>query len=145
MPGTWISRIGVSILHADTFALMLAPAIADLQFEAPTREAVRPHHYAGVLRAFAGALCFDIAADVLSLGHDLGTIATLTILQASYYSFMLILLSGLGTNKLMALDVHAPEVVHAIYYIIAICAACVVTTSVCFWPSRRECADRQVA
>jgi hypothetical protein len=138
MPGGWLSRLGKRLLHRETFALMLAPAVADLQFEAPTAGVVRPRHYFGVLKAFAGALCFDLARDVMALGHDLDMIALLTLLQTLYYGFMLVLLSGLGTGKVAALDLHRAEVTHAVYYIVVICVACVVTTSACFWPSRRS-------
>src|SRR5262249_37161056 len=137
MAGAWISWIGERLLHADTFALILSPAIADLQFEGPTLHALRPRHHCGVLRAVFGALCFDIIGDVVALGSDASMIAGLAFLQTSYYSFMLVLLSGLGTGKIRALDVRSPAVTHAIYYVIAIAAACVVTTSVCFWPTRR--------
>jgi hypothetical protein len=143
MPGRWLSWIGQRLLHADTFALMLSPAIADLQFEAPTAvEAVRHRHYQAVLKAFIGALSFDLASDVVTLTSDVRMIAILVVLQASYYSFMLILLSGLGAGTIATFDVRGPAAVHAICYVAAVCVACILTTSVCFWPPRRTFEDR---
>lgn len=139
MPGTWIARFGGRLLHADTFALMLSPAIADLQFEAPARGAARAGHYCAVLRAFAGALWFDLTADVNSLTGDLPTIGVLTAIQASYYTFLLVLLSGLGTGRLSALDVDI-LITRGIYYMLAVGIASVLTSSACFWPPRRTAA-----
>ncbi|MGH9199210.1 MAG: hypothetical protein ACRD1T_26215, partial [Acidimicrobiia bacterium] len=65
IPGTQHTSLSSRILHADTFALMVSPAIADLQFEAP--EASRMcllRSYAGVWRAFVGALSHDLVCDL---------------------------------------------------------------------------------
>ena len=143
MPGGWFSWIGQRLLHADTFALMLSPAIADLQFEAPAFvDAVRLRHYEAVLKAFIGALCFDVANDLQTLANDVGMIAVLAILQASYYTFMLILLSGLGAGSIATLDLRSPAALHAFCYVVAVCVACIVTTAVCFWPPRRTFENR---
>jgi len=135
--GTWFARIGGRVLHADTFALMLSPAIADLQFEAATRTVARPDAYCAVLRAFAGALWFDLSGDLLTLSDDLSAIGVLTAVQACYYSFMLVLLSGLGTDRLSTLVVRDGLVTRVFWYVLAIGVACVVTSSACFWPPRR--------
>jgi len=137
MPGTWLARIGGRLLHADTFALMLSPAIADLQFETSSPGFARPNHYCAVLRAFAGALWFDIAADLLTLSSDLPTIVVLTAVQASYYAFMLVLLSGFGAGRLSTLNVDGDLITRAIFYVLAIGIACIFISSVCFWPPRR--------
>ena len=138
MPGRWFSRLGRWMLHADTFALMLSPAIADVQFEAPTGVARWRHHYA-MLRAFTGALWFDISGDLLTLSSDLAAIGVLTAIQSSYYAFMLVLFSGLGTERLSTLDFDRPFIARLTYYVFAICVVCVVTSSACFWPPRRTC------
>ena len=136
MPGSWFSRIGRRVLHADTFALMLSPAIADVQFEAPTDGAQWRHHYA-MLRAFAGALWFDVSGDLLTLSSDLAAIGVLTAIQSSYYAFMLVLFSGLGTERVSTLELDGAFIAHLTYYVFAICVVCVVTSSACFWPPRR--------
>lgn len=137
MRGTWLARIGGRLLHADTFALMLSPAIADVQFEAPARGFVRPGHYCALLRAFAGALWFDLSADLLTLSDDLAAIGVLTAVQAGYYGFMLVLLSGLGTERLSTLDTAGGFITRALSYLLVIAIACVLTSSACFWPARR--------
>lgn len=136
MPGNWVARIGRCVLHADTFALMLSPAIADVQFEAPTDGARWRHHYA-ILRAFTGAIWFDISGDLLTLSSDLAAIGVLTAIQSSYYAFMLVLFSGLGTERVSTLELDGPFIAHLTYYVFAICVVCVVTSSACFWPPRR--------
>lgn len=138
MPGVWFTRIGRWVLHADTFALMLSPAIADVQFEALTGVARWRHHYA-MLRAFTGALWFDISCDLFALSRDLGAIGVLTAIQSSYYAFMLVLFSGLGTESLSTLDLDRPFIARLSYSVFGICLVCVVTSSACFWPPRRTC------
>ena len=136
MPGTWLALIGQRLLHADTFALMLSPAIADVQFEA-SADVRAARHYCGVVSALAGALWFDICADLRALGDDLSMIGVLTAVQASYYGFMLVLLSGLGTGSVSRLDLESGLITRAACYLAAIGIACVVASSACFWPPRR--------
>jgi hypothetical protein len=136
MLGGWFARLGRWMLHADTFALMLSPAIADVQFEAPTGVARWRLHYA-MLRAFVGAFWFDISCDVLALSSDLAAIGVLTAIQSSYYAFMLVLFSGLGTERLSTLELDGPFITRLTYYAFVICVVCVVTSSACFWPPRR--------
>ena len=137
MPGTWIARLGERVLHAETFALMLSPAIADLQFEAPARAALRWCHYVAVLKAFVAAFCCDVVGDILSLRDDIPAVAMLTLLQSSYYTFMLVLLSGFGTAKLSAHHLEEAATAHNLCSIAAIVIACMVPTMACFWPPRR--------
>ena len=138
MPGRWLARIGHRVLHTDTFALMLSPAIADFQFEAPAG-INRACHYFAVLRALLGALRFDICGDLASLTEDIGAISVLTAIQASYYAFMLVLFSGFGTERLATLDFSDGFVTRAVSYVLVICAVCLLTSSACFWPPRRTC------
>jgi hypothetical protein len=139
MPGTLIARIGQRLLHGDTFEMMLSPAIADLQFEATTLAFARPGEYCAVLRALLGALWFDVSSDLLALKSDVEMIALLTFLQTSYYTFMLVLLSGLGTGTLAALEVDGALVTRALSYVAGVSIACLMTSSACFWPPRRTC------
>jgi len=138
MPERWLSRIGRRVLHTDTFALMLSPAIADFQFEAPTGIA-RACHYFAMVRAFVGALRFDICGDLATVTEDIGAISVLTTIQASYYAFMLVLFSGLGTERLSTLNTGSELVTRIVSYVLVICAVCLLTSSACFWPPRRTC------
>ena len=139
MPGTWMARVGLRLLHRDTFEMMLSPAIADFQFETTTRSAVRPADYCAVFRALLGALWFDVSSDLLALKSDVEMIALLTLLQTSYYTFMLVLLSGLGTGTLAALEMDTDVITRALSYVAGVSVACLLTSSACFWPPRRTC------
>ena len=137
MTGRWIARVGRRLLHRETFTMMLSPAIADFQFEKSMRGAVRPCDYCGVLRALAGGLWHDVSGDLVALKSDVDMIALLTLLQTSYYSFMLVLLSGLGTGTLSMLIADRRVVARALSIAGAVGMACLVTSFACFWPPRR--------
>ena len=106
IPGTRLAVVSSRLLRAETFDLMVSPAIADLQFEAPAASrARRVQGYVGVCRAFSGALWQDIAvtlkapfvdeARLASFQSDVLTFASLALFQACYYAAMLtMLLSG---------------------------------------------------
>ena len=140
-PGNWVARVGLRLLHRDTFEMMLSPAIADLQFETIARSAARPGDYCAVFRALLGALWFDLSSDLLALKSDAETIALLTLLQTSYYTFM-VLLSGLGTGTLAAFEMDSELVTRALSYVAGVTVACLLTSSACFWPPRRTCQTR---
>ena len=137
MPGTWLSLIGRRVLHAESFVLMLSPAIADLQFETARSSSAAPLHYFAVLRAFAGALWFDISGDLLAMRDDLSMIGVLTAIQASYYTFMLVLLSGFGTGRPVQMQIDEGVLVRGLGFVAGIAFASIVTSSACFWPPRR--------
>jgi hypothetical protein len=137
MTGSWLWSVGLRLLHGDTLELMLAPAVADLQFETGARQP-RLCDYWHVVRALAGALWFDFCSDFTSLRRDVDLIALLTALQASYYTFMLVLLSGFGTGRLSAMDFDTTLIVRAASYLSCVTAACLLTSSACFWPARRS-------
>ena len=137
MPGTWLAQIAQRYLHGETFALVVSPAIADMQFESPAGYVVRARHYLAVWKALAGALSCDVVADLQSLRDDLPTLATLTLLQVSYYAFLLLLLSGLGTGPLSP-DAFDTAAMHAVGYVVGIALLCLIPTAACFWPPRRS-------
>jgi len=139
MPGSWMARVGLRLLHRDTFEMMLSPAIADFQFETTTRRTARLAGYCALLRTLVGALWFDVSSDLLALKSDADMIALLTLLQTSYYTFMLVLLSGLGTGTLAALEMDSALVIRALSYVAGVSVACLLTSSACFWPPRRTC------
>ena len=139
MPEGWMARIGQRLLHGDTFDMMLSPALADFQFETTIRSAARPGDYCAVLRALLGALWFDVSSDLVALKSDADMIALLTLLQTSYYAFMLVLFSGLGTERVSMLDLGDGLVARTVSYALVISAVCLLTSSVCCWPPRRTC------
>jgi len=138
MPGTWLARFGQRYLHDETFALVVSPAIADMQFEAPARLLMRARHYVAISKAFAGAFCCDAAKDVQSLRDDLPTIAGLTLMQASYYAFLLLLLSGFGSSKFLSQHPDETMLLRAASCIAAVAMLCLIPTTACFWPPRRR-------
>jgi hypothetical protein len=138
MPGTWLAHVAQRYLHGETFALIVSPAIADMQFESPAGRVPRARQYLAVWRALAGGLSCDVMADVQSLRDDLPTLATLTLLQVSYYVFLMLLLSGFGSGDLSS---HYPDqaaAMHAVGYVVAIALLCLIPTAACFWPPRRS-------
>ncbi len=130
MTGDLLTRITRALLHEDTFELMVAPAIADLQLE-PT-----PAGYAAVGRSAVGALCYDIDGDLRLVCDDIGMLATLVLIQASYYSGMLLLLVARMNAKeaLEHMATFAPQLVAAILFILGLS---LFPTLLCFWPARR--------
>jgi len=137
MRGTWLCRLGRRALHAESFELILSPAIADLQFETAGSPSARPQHYCAVLRAFAAALWFDICGDVFAMRNDVSMIGVLTAIQSSYYAFMLVLLSGFGTSRVAQMQFDESVTVRGIGYFAGIAVTSILTSSACFWPPRR--------
>lgn len=136
MPGNWLAQLGHRCLHGETFALVVSPAIADMQFESPAGCVPRARHYFAIWKAFVGALCCDALDDAHALRDDIPTLAMLTMLQVSYYAFFLLLLSGCGTGRLWS-D-HPEEIaLRVASYVGGIALLCVIPTTACFWPSRR--------
>ena len=138
MPGTWLAEIARRYLHGETFALVVSPAIADMQFESPSGYRLRARHYFAIWKALAGALCCDLVTDVQSLRDDLPSLAALTLLQVSYYAFLLLLLSGFGAGTVSS---HLPDqtaAMHVVGYVVVIALLCLIPTATCFWPPRRS-------
>jgi hypothetical protein len=137
MPGTWLAQLGQRWLHGETFALVVSPAIADMQFESPAGCVSRARHYVAILKAFAGAFCCDAMTDAQSLRDDLPTLATLVAVQVSYYMFFMLLLSGLGTGPVSSSHTDQGTALRIAGYIVGIVLLCLVPTAACFWPARR--------
>jgi hypothetical protein len=134
--GTWLAQLGQRCLHGESFALVVSPAIADMQFESPVGPVARARHYAAIWKAFAGALCGDALTDAQSLLDDLPALTTLMVVQIAYYAFFVLLLSGCGTGRLWS-D-HPEEIAWRVAsYTGGIALLCIIPTAVCFWPSRR--------
>jgi hypothetical protein len=126
MPSAWFSITARWILREDTFELVVAPAIADLQFEAPTvTGAARIRLYPAIWVALVGALCIDAERDVRVLIANGSTLLALAFLQGCYYTAMLTLvLDSLSAPASVAL-------------VLSLFGVSTVSTAVLFWPSRR--------
>ena len=105
-------------LATRTFELIVAPAIADLHFEAQLGRRSRFASQCAVLRAVAGGLRVDLARDSVSL-------IKLTLLPAGYYTVPLVM--GFDYFKTWS------EVFAAFATVLALS---VVPVLVCFWPAR---------
>jgi hypothetical protein len=152
--GTRLIAFSSRLLHPDTFALMVAPAIADLQFESNgAGPAQTARGYAGVWRAVMGALCHDLAwamtalvADDhrgVSLRADLATFGWLVLFQVGYFAGALTLAFGswadvgdwlhgvfVGTSVAQALLLVSMALLIPALPVLA-----------CFWPARDVSAD----
>jgi hypothetical protein len=105
-------------LSTRSFELIVAPALADLEFENELgRRSVAAGRYA-VLRALAGGLRQD-------LSRDSGSLVKLTLLPFCYY-----LVPLLGCIEYLK---TWPEIVAALVIVLALS---LVPVLVCFWPAR---------
>jgi hypothetical protein len=133
MRGDWFTSLARPIFHRDTFELVVSPAIADLQFEPRSGRG-----YAGVWMALGGAMWRDLRSDLRILSGDAGTLGTLVVMQACYYTCLLALMSGLTTSGLTAIDAFDRlRSGAAVFFAVLIASLSTVPTLLCFWPARR--------
>ena len=151
IPGTTLAIVSSRFLRAETFDLMVSPAIADLQFEAsgatPTR---RLRSYAGVWRALCGALGQDIiltleapfvdAARREALQSNVLTFAGLTLFQACYYAGMLTLAFSEWSD--LRAWLHAVMLGTSVFEALALASVAILLPALpvvaCFWPRRHD-------
>jgi hypothetical protein len=115
-----VAAIGERFLSARSFTLIVAPAIADFEFDG--RRGARASGYVAVLLALAGAAWEDIIRDTASTF----TFLAVALLPACYYTFLFILclppLHGIAvTQTLVVLGV-------------TILGLSTTTAVVCYWP-----------
>jgi hypothetical protein len=101
MTGSWFASLASRLLHDDIEALIVVPAIADLQFEAGGSLWRRACGYAGVWRALGGALLFQAVSGVqalraddarlVALRDDAFMVGGILLVQVVYYSGLAIL------------------------------------------------------
>jgi hypothetical protein len=131
MRGAWLLSLARTLLHEDTFELLVEPAIADLQADGSI------HAYAPVWISLVYAWCVDFEGDVRLILDDAAMLATLIGIQAAYYSSVLLLLvTGKRGKDALAMFVNGehPEYLIAIAAIVALSA---LPTLLCYWPPRR--------
>ena len=92
MRGIRIMMFARRAFREDTLALMVYPAIADLQFEAATGSlSTLVRGYAAVARAVYGGLVHDFCTDLRVLYGDAPDLLRAVAMQACYYAMMLTL------------------------------------------------------
>jgi hypothetical protein len=130
------------LLQPETYALIMEPALADLEFESGSVTA-----YFGVLRAFAGAVAYDACRDLrLSVGNaewrasrreDFSTFAGLVVVQAVYYLALL----GIATGSTKPGAILSGSLLDDLFALVVLAAATlllpVITVAICFWGGGR--------
>jgi hypothetical protein len=107
-------------VSARAFELIVAPAVADLQFEESRQARCQPSRRVAVLRAVAGALGDDVARASSGM-------LRLTLVPASYYIFMLILCFDVSSISL------STDFIVTALLILLLSFGPVMA---CFWPER---------
>lgn len=118
---TLILTFAGRFLSARSFELIVAPAVADLQFEESDRAVARLSSRLAVLSALAGGVRDDVARDIASF-------VMLMLMPAGYYIFMMIL-----CFDFMEISISTGFFVFAAL----ILALSFAPAMVCFWPERR--------
>ena len=132
MRGDRLAKFGCRVLQTQTFELIAAPAIADLQFEAAAGGFWRMcRSYGGAWRALLAAIAHD------SL-EALPTFAALVLLQACYYVALLTFIGGFtGVFDLrVALPAYLAGLTSLqLFTVVSIIAfLSIVPVAACYWP-----------
>jgi hypothetical protein len=106
-------------LTSRTFELIVAPSLADLQFEDGHTAGVRLRNRLAVLRAVAGGLIDEVTRDSVSF-------LVLALLPAAYYTFLLIVFADFFP---------APGGLVTVATLILVLSFAPVLA--CFWPTRQ--------
>lgn len=115
-----ITAVGERFLSDRSFTLIVAPAIADLQFDVDN--GTRARGYLAVLHAMAGAAYEDVIRDM----SGTLTFVALALLPALYYAFLFLLLLP---------PLRGVAAVRTVLVLGALSLALSITTAViCYWP-----------
>ena len=120
----WIEDLSSRFLTQRSHELIVAPAIADLQHDAPDTAPASVRGCASVVVAFAGAAYEDLTADSSVL-----RIASLALIPASYYTFLIYLCVPEAVEYVTA---RAGRL--AIPFVVAVLSLAPVLA--CCWPER---------
>jgi len=95
--GQWMAAASRRLFTAESFALLVEPAIADLQLENSGRLTERLDAYRTVWIGMAAAFDNGVArrARAFARENDLVTLSALALLHAAHSTWMLVLLLGL--------------------------------------------------
>jgi len=107
--GRWMAAASRCLFSAESFALLIEPAIADLQLESSRRPAARLDAYRTVWIGMAAAFDDGVAhrARLFIRDNDLVTLTALALLHAAHSTWMLVLLLGLDDR------VHLKRIISA--------------------------------
>ena len=122
-----ITAISDRWLRERTFELVVAPAIADLQFDEGAQGMRRARNVAAVVSAFAWGLFEDLTSDPGSLL----TFVALTLIPAGYYTLMVMVCAPLGMIEFSGKSGHAVVGM-------AILALSLGPVIACYWPERPQ-------
>jgi hypothetical protein len=117
---TRIVALAQRLLSDRTFELIVAPALADLQFERGRGPRRRALNRIAVLRAVAGGLRGDVA-------RNSGSFVTLMLVPACYYIFLLILCFDFFSIAISADFLVVAALILALSF---------GPVMACFWPER---------
>jgi len=121
----WATRVSTRFLTDRAFELIVGPALADYEYETQSSHLDAARARAAVLRAMAGAAWTDLKSD-----SSTGTLLTLTLIPACYFSFMFALCAPRGIRVFSSPDA-------AIAFVIAVLLLSPVPVLACCWPERR--------
>ena len=119
-----ITALSERFLTERSFDLIVAPALADFQFDADHGRSRRVTPYLAVIAAFSGAFRDDILR-----GGDVGTFAGLVLIPVCYYSFFFLLGLPKGMGPVPAGLLAGLAV--------AVFALSLAPVLVCYWPERQ--------
>jgi len=146
--GDRLAALARRLLRDDSFALMAAPAIADLQYEAPAASrARRARHTLAVAATIARVACTDVAADlglVRDVEHDpwppVATFGRVLATCGAYYLCLLWLLVGLATGDTGVAVLAGASTAPGVVLVMVAGAGALVTATVCCLPARHRAA-----
>ena len=97
MRGQWMAAASRRLFSAESFALLVEPAIADLQLEESPRLVTRLDAYRTVWIGMAAACDAGVASRMRAFvrENDLLTLTGLALLHAAHSAWMIVLLLGL--------------------------------------------------
>jgi hypothetical protein len=114
-------------LRERTFELVVAPAIADLQFDEAAAGTRRARNATAVVSAFVWGMYEDLTSDVGSLVTFVG----LTLIPACYYTALILICAPVGEYPLGTLNGRI--VVGAAILVLSLGPALA-----CYWPERPQ-------
>jgi hypothetical protein len=121
-----IAAFSERVLRERTFALVVAPAIADLQYEA-ARAGLRARaaNTLAVLRALLGGVCHDATN-----AADLATFAIITLIPAAYYTLLILVCAP--RSEIFS-TITAQVTVGTVVLVLSLAPAVA-----CYWPEPRR-------
>ena len=122
-------------LSERTFELIVAPAIADMQYDEPASGLRRVSNGAAVLSAFVWGLYEEVVSDP----GGLLTFAVISLIPACYYTMLVIVCAPVRGGAL-SYPLSKAELQIAIG--LAVFALSLAPALVCCWPPRRTPAER---